>query len=193
VPVDFPVRCQPAGSKEVGGQAANLSTGGIGLRTNSPIKTKEQITVEFMLPGVLSPSNLRGAVVWSKFHSDMAEAGGTLFTAGIEFLTLETSYRGHILDCLLKLFWEEYLFGHGEIQKLLNDIKNLPLEERRIALQNYNFCQLFADGGCPNQKMMERAYLIPQVLSGNDLIKTQNTCWSCRMYKHRRIYYDESA
>jgi hypothetical protein len=193
VPVSFPVRCWQADSEKLGGKAVNLSTRGIGLRTNSPIKIREEITVEFRLSETLSPPTLRGEVVWAKFHNDTAKAGDTLFSAGIAFLTVEKSFRGLILDYLLQFFWKEYLFGFREIQELLSDIKNLPFEEARIILHNYNFCLLFADRGCPSQEMMERAYLIPQFLSSNDLVKTHNTCWNCKVYKERQIYCNESA
>jgi hypothetical protein len=124
-------------------------------------------------------------VAWSQFHSETSKAEDTLFTAGIKFLTAERAFRGLLLDCLLNLFWKEYLFGFRDIQELLPDVQNLEDEERRIIIHNYNFCLLFAERRCPHQRMMERALLIPQILSPYYLMKCQDICWYCSVYRER--------
>ena len=187
MPASFPVRCQQADSKKLGGNAINLSTGGIGLSTNSPIKIREQLSVELRVLDTPGPVSVSGEVVWSQFHYDTPEEGDTLFTAGIKFLTVERSFRGLLYDYLLKLFWQEYLFGLRDISELLPDIQNLPLEERKIVFHNYNFCLLFAQTRCPHQKMMARAYVIPQVLNSTDLLQCQETCWNCKVYGGRPV------
>ena len=183
VPLSFPLQCQFANNKELGGRTINLSTGGISLSTNSPIKTKEQLSLELQVPDTLSPVSLSGEVVWSQFHYDTPKAEDTLFKAGIKFLTAEKSYRGLLLDCLLNFFWKEYLFGFRDIQELLPDVKNLSVEEKRIVIHNYNFCLLFVERRCPHQSMMERALLIPQILSPYYLMKCQDICWYCSVYR----------
>jgi hypothetical protein len=193
MPLSFPLRCQLANSKELGGKAINLSTGGISLSTNSPIKTKEQLSVELQVPDTLSPLSLSGEVAWSQFHYDTPKAEDTLFKAGIKFLTPEKSYRGLLLDCLLNLFWKEYLFGFRDIQELLPDVQNLALEEKRIVIHNYNFCLLFVERRCPHQRMMERALLIPQILNAYYLMKCQDICWYCSVYRERPFRQVSSA
>ena len=185
VPVIFPFRCQFADSKELGGKTINLSTGGISISTNSPIKTKEQLTVELQVPDILSPVSLSGEVVWSQFHYDTPKAEDTLFKAGIKFSAAEKSHQGLLLDCLLNLFWKEYLFGFRDIKELLPDIQNIAVEERRILIHNYNFCLLFAERRCPHQRMMERALLVPQILSVHSRMKCQDICWYCSVYRER--------
>jgi hypothetical protein len=183
VPVSFPFRGQLANRKELGGKAINLSTGGISLSTNSPIKVKEQLSVELQVPDKLSPLSFSGEVAWSQFHYGTAKAEDTLFTVGIRFSTAEKSFRGLLLDCLLNLYWKEYLFGFRDIQELMPDVQNLAVEERRIVIHNYNFCLLFAERRCPHQRMMERALLIPQILSAHYRMKCQDICWYCSVYR----------
>jgi hypothetical protein len=193
VPLSLPVRCQLADNKELGGKAINLSTGGISLNTNSPIKTKEQLAVELQVPDTLNPVSLSGEVVWSQFNYVTSKAEDTLFAAGIKFLKAERPLRELLLDCLLNLFWKEYLFGFRDIQELLPDVQNLAVEERRIVIHNYNFCLLFVERRCPHQRMMERALLIPQILSAHYRMKCQDICWYCSVHRERLFSRVRSA
>lgn len=112
---------------------------------------------------------------------------GNTFPPGVGVRFLRISLQSHILDCVLEVFWEEFLFGLQESDHLLYDIQNLPPEEKKIVFHNYCFCSLFAEGGCPHQTMMERADLIPQFINATDIVEHQNTCWSCRVYKRRQL------
>jgi hypothetical protein len=180
------VRCYQADIEKFGGRAINLSTGGVGIMTNSPIKSGEQFKLEFFLKDTINPIYTSAELVWSQVNYDnTTDSAESIFTAGIRFLEVKRSFRGLILDYLLKHYWKEYLFGPLEIKKLLLDLQNLPLEERRIVLHNYQFCLLFAERRCPHQEIVERAYLIPQVLTTNDLTECQNTCWNCQVYTER--------
>lgn len=185
VPVSFFVRGQQADNSEFGGKATDLSTGGIAFNTNSPIKTGEQLSIEFPVPDTLNPVNVSGEVVWSQFHQ---ESAGSLFRAGIRFLKAGSNPPGLILDYLLKLVWREYLLGKQAVEGLLSDIENLPAQEKRIIFHNYYFCSLLVEERCPSQIIMERAYLIPQFMNVDDLVECQNTCWTCEVYRQRQIY-----
>jgi len=187
LPISFPVNCKQADNEELGGRGTNLSTGGLAISTNSPIRTGERLKVEFFVRGKLNPVNALGEVIWSQFNYDTPEPGESLFTAGIKFLEVRKTLQSHILDCVLEVFWNEFLFGLQESDHLLYDIQNLPLKERKVILHNFYFCLLFAEGVCPQQTMMERAYLIPQFINATDIVEYQNTCWSCRVYKRRQL------
>jgi hypothetical protein len=187
LPISFPVSCKQADNEKLGGRGTNLGTGGLAINTNSPIRTGEQLKVEFFVRGKLNPVNALGEVIWSQSNYDTPEPGESLFTAGIEFSKLESSFQGIILDYLLELFWREYLFGMEDIEGLLSEIENLPVQESRIIFHNFFFCLLFAEGGCPHQAMMERAYLIPQFITATDIVEYQNRCWSCGVYKLRQL------
>jgi hypothetical protein len=77
----------------MGGKAFNLSTKGITINTNHPLRVGEQFTIEFVLSAVNSTIKAVGEVVWSKFHGDTAGERETLFTMGIKFLHLSEPQR----------------------------------------------------------------------------------------------------
>jgi len=81
--------CELADLTKFGGKAYNLSTGGIALKTNYPIRVKEQITAELVVPKWDKPLRVEGKVVWRRFHEDSPGQEETLFTAGIIFLDLK--------------------------------------------------------------------------------------------------------
>jgi hypothetical protein len=88
VPVSFLVNCQQADLTRVGGEALNLSLKGLAIKTNCPICVGEELTVKFVEPKTLNAHNMKGLVVWRRFHGDSSEQAKTLFTAGIKFLNL---------------------------------------------------------------------------------------------------------
>jgi hypothetical protein len=131
--------------------------------------------------------NALGEVIWSQSNYNTPEPPESHFSTVIKFIEGRKTLQNHILDCLLVVFRKEFLFGLKESDPLLDDIKSLPLKERKFILHNYYFCSLFAEARCPHQTMMERAYLIPQYINATDVMEYQNTCWSCRAYKRRQL------
>jgi hypothetical protein len=83
------VVCESADSAKFVGEAYNLSTGGIALKTNYPIRIREQFAAELVVPNDKSPLMVEGKVVWRRFHGDFPGQEETLFTAGINFLDLK--------------------------------------------------------------------------------------------------------
>jgi len=47
-----------------------------------------------------------------------------------------------------------------------------------------NSCLLFRDGRCRHQPMMEKLYLIPQLLGVSIRRKCETTCRQCREYRN---------
>ena len=92
------VHLRQADLKEVGGKIYNLSTGGIGIRTNYPIAMRERLTLVFHLPDTIGPVRAEGEVVWRQFYGDTPGHEGTLFTAGIRFLSLGEQSRKAVHD-----------------------------------------------------------------------------------------------
>ena len=82
------VICESADLTKFGGEAYNLSTGGIALKTNSPISIREQFTVELVVLNDYNSLRVEGIVVWRRFHGDSPGQEATLFTAGVSFLDL---------------------------------------------------------------------------------------------------------
>jgi c-di-GMP-binding flagellar brake protein YcgR len=82
------VNCESADLAKFGGEAYNLSTGGIALKTNYPIRVREQFAAELLVPDEDSPIRVEGKVVWRRFHGDSPGQEQTLFTAGVSFLDL---------------------------------------------------------------------------------------------------------
>ncbi|MBW1981896.1 MAG: PilZ domain-containing protein [Deltaproteobacteria bacterium] len=106
VPVSFLVRCGLGGIDEMWGEAANLSTGGIGIGINHPLATREKLEVDFLLPEKRRTLSMKGEVVWCQFHYDSDSESRTLFTAGIKFLDLGQPERSLLEDCVLRLLQE---------------------------------------------------------------------------------------
>lgn len=45
-------------------------------------------------------------------------------------------------------------------------------------------CPLFAEGKCPNQLLMERIYLFPQILTPEQLEEYENLCCLCTKHSY---------
>ena len=93
LPVSFLVDCKQDDLTRMGGKAFNLSTKGIAIYTNYPLRVGEQLAIEFVLSAVNSTIKAVGEVVWSKFRGDIACERETLFTVGIKFLHLSEPQR----------------------------------------------------------------------------------------------------
>jgi len=93
IPVSFLINCLKVDLSRIGGKVINLSEGGIAIKTNCPISTGEQLTVEFVEPVSGNVHKIKGEVVWSQFHGDTIAQIGAMFTAGIKFLIFEGSFR----------------------------------------------------------------------------------------------------
>jgi len=53
-------------------------------------------------------------------------------------------------------------------------------------------CPYYPDGRCPNRSLVDRAYLIPQILSPSELAAIETACANCEICrqdrrKHRRV------
>lgn len=92
------VHLRQTGVNDMGGKIYNLSTGGIGIRTNYPIAKRELLALAFRLPDTIGLVQAEGEVVWRQFHGDTPGHEGTLFTAGIRFLSLDEPSRNAIYD-----------------------------------------------------------------------------------------------
>lgn len=93
LPVSFLVNCKGDDLTRMGGKAFNLSTKGIAINTNYPLRRGERFALEFVLSEVNSRIKAVGEVVWRKFHGDTASEQETLFTVGIQFLHLSELQR----------------------------------------------------------------------------------------------------
>lgn len=83
---------------QVGGKIYNLSTGGIGIKTNYPIAKGEWLSLVFDLPDTIGHVRAEGEVVWRQFHGDTLGHEGALFTVGIRFLSLGEPSRKAVHD-----------------------------------------------------------------------------------------------
>jgi hypothetical protein len=100
VPVSCTVHLRQIDLNELAGKMYNLSIGGFGLRTNYPISIAERLTVTFQLPETIGLVSGLGQVVWRQFHGDTPGDEKTLFTAGIEFLSLSKPSIKAVRDCV---------------------------------------------------------------------------------------------
>jgi hypothetical protein len=98
VKVSSIVNLMQADFNQVGGKIYNLSTGGIGIRTNYPIAEREWLSLVFDLPDTIGHVRAEGEVVWRQFHGDTPGHKGALFTVGIRFLSLGEPSRKAVHD-----------------------------------------------------------------------------------------------
>lgn len=97
VPVDFNVRCGQANGTILKGRALNLSAGGMFIITSEPLGLGERLSVEFHLPGSLSPINIIGESVWCRSYSDEIGQDSSPHVTGIKFIDLPKRY-GHLIQ-----------------------------------------------------------------------------------------------
>jgi hypothetical protein len=135
IPVYLDVRVDLQEGIAVKGKVINLSTEGICIKTDDPIFAKEEIAVEFLLPDTLNSVRLSGEVVWYRFDKKAAEEQGRVHFSGVRFLDLGESYRSLIRYYTLKMLHDVEMVREQGIERVLNDVLNLPSKERRDALR----------------------------------------------------------
>jgi uncharacterized protein (DUF1684 family) len=129
------VRVDLQDGSAVKGKVINLSTEGICLKTDDPIFAKEEISAEFLLPDTLSSVRLGGEVVWYPFDKKAVAKKERVHFSGVGFLDLGESYRSLIRYYTLKMLHDVELVREQGIERVLNDVLNLPSKEKKEALR----------------------------------------------------------
>jgi hypothetical protein len=129
-PVYLDVRCDLPDGTTVKGKAINLGTEGMYLKSPEPMTVGNNVEVEFLLPGTLNSLRLNGEVMWARAMDKAGETGDSFHVAGIRFANLEEPYLGMIQDYTLKMLSNEALLKGEGILRLLDDLRNLPADER---------------------------------------------------------------
>jgi hypothetical protein len=124
-----------------------------------------------------------GEVVWSQAHHHPAQRPETRFSQGIQFLSVDESSRSLMVDYVYKLFWKQYPGTSQEFEQVLSEVKNFPVGEGQRLLHNFIFCSVFEERKCPQQALVERAYLIPQLIDDQEYLQIQTRCWNCDLYR----------
>jgi hypothetical protein len=135
VPVNLDVRCDLADGSSLKAKIVNLGTEGIFIKSADPLSSGDSLTMEFLLPGTLNSIELAGEVMYSRVHEEEQGQDEGVHVAGIQFSDLEEPYYGMILDYTLKMLNNEELLRNGGILLVLDDLRNLPPEDR---LKAYN-------------------------------------------------------
>lgn len=55
-----------------------------------------------------------------------------------------------------------------------------------------NSCELFSEGKCPYELIMQRVYLFPQLLDAVEAKEYKMTCHKCRQFVNRFIHEGET-
>ena len=134
IPVYMDVRVDLQDGTVVKGKVINLSTEGICIKTDEPIFTKEEITAEFLLPDTLNSVSLGGEVMWYRFDKKAAVKQERVHFSGVRFLDLGESYRSLIRYYTLKMLHDVEMVREQGIERVLNDVLNLPPKEKNDAL-----------------------------------------------------------
>ena len=92
VSISFIAYCCQEDLNEVGIRVCNLSTGGMGIKTNYPLSLKERLAIAFQLPGSLNTVLcLNAEVTWLQPKGGPLGQNVTFFTGGIKFRHLQES------------------------------------------------------------------------------------------------------
>ena len=135
IQVYLDVRVDLQDGSAVKGKVINLSTEGICIKTDDPIFAKEEISAEFLLPDTLSSVRLGGEVVWYRFDKKAAAKRERVHFSGVRFLDLGESYRSLIRYYTLKMLHDVDMVREQGIERVLNDVLNLPSKEKKEALR----------------------------------------------------------
>ena len=96
--ISFIAYCCQENLNEVGVKVCNLSTGGMGIKTNYPLNLKERLAVAFQLPGSFNTLVCVSAeVIWLQPNGCTPGHDETLLTGGIRFRYLQKSTQA-LLD-----------------------------------------------------------------------------------------------
>ena len=134
IPVYMDVRVDLRDGTVVKGKVINLSTEGICIKTDDPIFLKEEITAEFLLPETLNSVRLGGEVMWYRFDKKAAAKQERVHFSGVRFLDLGESFRSLIRYYTLKMLHDVEMVREQGIERVLNDVLNLPSKEKNDAL-----------------------------------------------------------
>ena len=134
VPVYMDVRVDLIDGAKVKGKAIDLNTEGISIKTDAPLFVKEEVTLEFLLPGTLSSIQLDGQVIWYRFNYRNKDESKLIHFSGVKFLNLPVDHRKLICDYGLKMLHDEKMVLKQGIDRVLSDILNLPASQRAQAL-----------------------------------------------------------
>ena len=90
--ISFIAYCSQEDLNEVGIKVCNLSTGGMGIKTNYPLNLKERLAVAFQLPRSFNTVLCVSAeVTWLQLNGGTTGHEETFFTGGIRFRYLQES------------------------------------------------------------------------------------------------------
>jgi hypothetical protein len=135
IPVYMDVRIDLKDGTGVKGKIINLSTEGICIKTDDPIFAKEEIRAEFLLPDTLNSVSLGGEVVWYRFDKNAVAKRERVHFSGVRFIDLGESYRSLIRYYTLKMLHDVEMVREQGIERVLNDVLNLPSREKSDALR----------------------------------------------------------
>ena len=130
VPVNLDVRFDLADGSSLKAKIINLGTEGIFVKSAEPLHPGESVSLEFLLPGTLNSIELVGEVMYSRTDEEEQGEDAGYHVAGIKFSDLEEPYHGMIRDYTLKMLDNEELLRDGGILLVLDDLRNLPPEDR---------------------------------------------------------------
>jgi len=130
VPVNLDVRFDLADGSILKAKIINLGTEGIFVKSAEPLHPGESVNLEFLLPGTLNSVQLTGEVMHSRTEEQAESEDAGYHVAGIKFSNLEEPYHRMISDYALQMLDNEELLRDGGILLVLDDLRNLPSEDR---------------------------------------------------------------
>jgi hypothetical protein len=85
--------------------------------TSEPVFLGERLSVEFLLPGSLTPINIIGETVWCRSYNDQIGRHNAPHVAGIKFIDVPKRDERLIQDYMLKMLSSKSPVVPGEFSK----------------------------------------------------------------------------
>ena len=112
------------------GKIINLSTGGVFIKVDELVGSKERITVRFSLPSISKPMQLKGQVVWSRSYLKHKPKFEVVNVMGVKFVSVREKYRRVIKDYILQAIQMDVLVRSHGISLVMEKIRKLPPADR---------------------------------------------------------------
>jgi hypothetical protein len=112
------------------GKIINLSTGGVFIKADEPVGSKETIAIQFSLPSIPEPMELEGEVAWSRSYLKPKPEFGVVNVVGVKFVIIREKHRRLIKNYILQAIYMEAQVRSLGILLVMGKIRKLSSADR---------------------------------------------------------------
>jgi len=104
----------------------NLSTGGVFIKVDEPVGSKERIVVRFSLQSISKHMQLEGEVVWSRSYLKPKPKFEMVNVMGVKFVNIREKHKRLIKNYILQAIYMEAQVRSLGISLVMGKIRKLP-------------------------------------------------------------------